>query len=1088
MKRFASQLTILLAFVGAIFLVSGLPAHALPMAPWSPVAAPAMSRLTSSTAIGSNVRVGPHVIGRQVTTSGPIRVLAIPVEFLSDTDPNTTGNGKMPYRTWGPAAQPGYLKDRLTALSQYYSEVSAQRIKLVGHFDQNSPDLATKISLPDTIANYAADQSLLLGDATRAARMIKDIAKLTPGVQYSYYDVVMIIHAGSALEISLDAASTDLKTQFIQVPYAAAVPMQDGSYITGWVQVPETMSSDSFIKSANPGVFDGITPQIDFLQFEKDPGQFTSSNVFIPHFWDVLGSWAWSIGGALGMQIVHDTTYKGGVSLGNYSLMADGWMLPKAGTDEGDPWLIPHVDGEIQYSSKPSHPDAWNKILAGWANVINVTDQRLVGVRLSPQATATGAPIYRMFPNGDENSKEYFLLENRSKIGFDQYIDESGMVVYHVDDNIGTFSAHDLQISATHPRIYPITPGGLTIKTYNASGTKYEYYPVEKIVWPGTTNSTHLGANTTPSTATYSNGPSNIDIANIHYAGLDVIADLSDYNPATALINFRDPVANSTIYVRSPVIRATAVGLDPSSLQATIDGVSIANTSIIYNATDGSLTIYPGELVPGMSHQLIVDATNQITGAAVNAVLNFRVEEKILSVTSAEKFMLISLPVIGVGNADTVFPTIAPANIKLAWWNPITLAYEYYNQFVPSNADLTSAAWAATKVNTATQVMPAGRAFWFKLYSAQANQPASASVRLSGDATSSLTNYNLPVVTGFNMIGNPYNFAIPYSSLQVMVNGKTYSMLDAITLKYVDPVLYSWDIDKQAYIAMIYPNGNLQPWQGYWINMHAGTQFVRAYITYQPQPVSRGLAPESRRPRGSATEWSFGVNATASTGFGGGGVILGVAPGATSGIDASLDLLAPPTSPAGIGLAAKTRGISLYRDLLAPAPGSTYNWTLQVSGIPGSKVDIDWQDLTAVPAGYLLKLTDGTVERYMRSTSSYQVILGAAETVRTIKITAVPGTPGALFFSATSAVKVGVGALLSGTISDTSNITVDIKTMNGALIRRLPAQAVTGGNFTIQWDGLDNRGHRVAHGQYICYLSASTDNGQTAKGAAFLSN
>ncbi|MEI7833967.1 MAG: hypothetical protein WCJ56_12325, partial [bacterium] len=303
MKSFASQFIIAVACMGAL-LTAALPTVSIPLAPWSPLRNQPTSRYAISPTNSTARSVGAHVLGRAVPTSGPIRVLAIPVEFATDTVATTSGTGKFPYKTWGPAAEPGYLKNRLVALSQYYSEVSGQKIKLVGYNDPNSPDLAAKVTLTDTMTSYSADQSTLITDASRITRMITDIVKLTPSVLYSQYDVVMIIHAGSAAEISLDATTTDLRSQFIQVPYDQSVQTQDGSYISGWVQVPETMCCDSFIKAANPGIFDGTTPQIDFTKFELDPIVYKDSNVFVPHFWDVLGAWSYSMGQALGMQNV----------------------------------------------------------------------------------------------------------------------------------------------------------------------------------------------------------------------------------------------------------------------------------------------------------------------------------------------------------------------------------------------------------------------------------------------------------------------------------------------------------------------------------------------------------------------------------------------------------------------------------------------------------------------------------------------------------------------------------------------------------------------------------------------------------------
>jgi immune inhibitor A len=74
----------------------------------------------------------------------------------------------------------------------------------------------------------------------------------------------------------------------------------------------------------------------------------------------------------------------------------------------------------------PAHPIAWCKVRLGWVKPIGA--QSLQKITLRP---STAHPdIYRLGPEG----KEYFLIENRQRAGFDGSLPGEGLLVMHVDE------------------------------------------------------------------------------------------------------------------------------------------------------------------------------------------------------------------------------------------------------------------------------------------------------------------------------------------------------------------------------------------------------------------------------------------------------------------------------------------------------------------------------------------------------------------------------------------------------------------------------------------------------------------------------
>lgn len=78
----------------------------------------------------------------------------------------------------------------------------------------------------------------------------------------------------------------------------------------------------------------------------------------------------------------------------------------------------------------PAHPTAWCKIKAGWI-IPNVIFNAAQTVTLQPYSN--NKEVYKL-PINDLGSKEYFLLSNRQKQGFDSHLPGEGLIIEHIDD------------------------------------------------------------------------------------------------------------------------------------------------------------------------------------------------------------------------------------------------------------------------------------------------------------------------------------------------------------------------------------------------------------------------------------------------------------------------------------------------------------------------------------------------------------------------------------------------------------------------------------------------------------------------------
>lgn len=1050
MKMQSVKQSVLLALAGIILMAAGSCVVAMPAAPWLSSRVEAVADATGNTAglRGVTRNVGPRLIGPSVPLQGVVNLLAIPVAFQPDTSTGTSGNGTFPYRSWGPASQPNYLASRLQQLKNYYDEVSGHRVSI-------SYTLAPVVQLEHPMSTYTTDYEQLIEDV---------VEKGDTRINFYPVDILMLIHAGTGQEMVGKTGSQDIWSVYDSL--ADPVPTSDGVSISGFCVVPETQCHDKFLVAANTG--------LDIIKYEANPSAYP--NVVFPHAYDVVGVWAHEVGHAFGMPDMYPTTPKTGptpvgMSLGAWSIMASGAYLPTATSA---------VNVTELYGSVPSHPDAFCKKLLGWTSVINVTDER-VQECLLPQAGSPGI-VYHLWTNGDTESREYFLAENRAKMNFDRYVPEAGLMVYRVDDTVGSLTENDLQRSSTHPRVMPMSADNIYEPILDAAKVVTCYEPAIDTAFPSSVNNTHFGPNSTPSSADSMGTPTYVDINNIRVAGNYVYADMKA--PGVARINFMSPIENEILFVTRPTVRALLGNV--TNIQVTLNSAVLTVPSP--EPGTGELSFQLGPLSPG-SYQVVISGQDQALGTPISATLRFSVQQK----TLPAGLWMIGMPVRGAGSAANVFSGLA--QISMAWWDPTnnlmwssgkTPLYRYYPQ-VDFQVDAINppawTMWAAQQRDAQAPLVPAGMGFWLKLTS-------SAALSLPCDVLPGTKQYRVRLQKYFNMIASPYSFAVPLSSVLVEYRGQTYSMSEAVNQQLVEPVLYGWN--GSEYTQEMLATGMFQPWQGYWFYCRANTSIDPLYLIFQPaasRTVSSALTP--MRVRGTAGQWELTVRAMTLNGPYRSAVTVGVLPGATNQVDASIDVLAPPMSPAGVSLSSRmTSGEFLARDYRTAFDGAVYSWEIDVSAAGGTQIALSWPDLVGVPANYRLVLTDTVTgeTRYLRTSASYTLMLGSQETHRTLKLVAEPARTVGMLIQSVQAqrLRTGNNVEIRCQVAVPATVHVEVRSLTGRLIRTLTSQSRSTGSVALTWDGTDSGGHAVPRGTYQCQVTVTTAEGQTAKAATLL--
>ena len=307
-----------------------------------------------------------------------VRVLAIMVQFQTDNDVLTSGNGQFDLSTApqriidAPPRDSAYFADHLLFAKNYFQKSSK------GNLTISSTVLSSVLTLSKQMKQYApVNSNAPLGGLIAEAWGLADSAY--PAFPFDQYDLFVIFHAGSGKDIDLkgsigydptpyDIPSLYFSLQGLREIFGSAyagIPLKNhpGVTIQNTVILPET--ENRTLPAATGG---------DFL-YQLGINGLVVANV----------------GSYLGLPDLFDTK-TGSTAIGRFGLM----------------------DGQSIFSFFglfPPEPSAWERIFLGWTSPIVVpsgsSNLRLPAISLYP----AGDTVYRV----PISAKEYFLVENRNR-------------------------------------------------------------------------------------------------------------------------------------------------------------------------------------------------------------------------------------------------------------------------------------------------------------------------------------------------------------------------------------------------------------------------------------------------------------------------------------------------------------------------------------------------------------------------------------------------------------------------------------------------------------------------------------------------
>lgn len=352
----------------------------------------------------------------------------------------------------------------------YYREVSYDALDII---TVDLPATTGWHTAPQPYTYYVNNSYGLGSYPQNAQKLVEDLVDLVdPIVDFSQYDndsdgevdALVVVHAGTGAEFP-PYSSDDIWSHRWAVTWSWSVSLRDGVRVWDYTMQPE---------------------------YWQTPYDMT------------CGVYCHELGHVFGLTDLYDTDYSS-TGIGNWSLMgAGGW------------------NGPSYMGDSPAHPDAWSMQRLGYVTPttvsVNTTGAEVPAIKNSPIC-------YKLWTDGTPD-QEYFLVENRQKIGYDFYLPYHGLLIYHVDENIPDYGANDDEWYPGH------TASGHYKVALEQSDSLWQ---LEKNInrgnsgdlYPGNLNRRTFNPSSNPNSRSYSGADTYVGVTNISDSGDTMTCDFS---------------------------------------------------------------------------------------------------------------------------------------------------------------------------------------------------------------------------------------------------------------------------------------------------------------------------------------------------------------------------------------------------------------------------------------------------------------------------------------------------------------------------------------------------------------------------------
>jgi len=248
------------------------------------------------------------------------------------------------------------------------------------------------------------------------------------------YPATMVIEALKLANSQVNYADYDWdgdgEVEQVYVVYAGKGEADGGASTTIWPHEWELSSAAQYGDGSGAQTLDGVKINTYACGGELNGQSGTIAGI---------GTMCHEFSHCLGYPDFYDTDYSGGQGMFE-------WDLMDSGSYNGDGYL-------------PAGYTGYERWVAGWKTPIELTSTQAV---TNMKALQQGGETYVIYNQGNRN--EYYMLENRQQVGWDEGVPGEGLLIVHVDYSSSAWSGNTPNDDPSHQRM-----------TWVAADNEYQY-------------------------------------------------------------------------------------------------------------------------------------------------------------------------------------------------------------------------------------------------------------------------------------------------------------------------------------------------------------------------------------------------------------------------------------------------------------------------------------------------------------------------------------------------------------------------------------------------------------------------------------
>ncbi|MBX3119974.1 MAG: hypothetical protein KF784_12990 [Fimbriimonadaceae bacterium] len=414
---------------------------------------------------------------------------------------------------------------------------------------------------------------------------------------------------------------------------------------------------------------------------------------------------------------------------------------------------------------------------------------------------------------------------------------------------------------------------------------------------------------------------------------------------------------------------------------------------------------------------------------------------------------------------DTAFNTIfaplqMPVDFQAYTWDPVQ------NGYIPA---------------TSAQ---RGKSFWI------VSNTDEGSVPYTGATTPTDTSTGFPLINltpGWNMIGNPYNYAIPVSQLVGRTTSTTLTWAQMLTQNVVSGSLVWYDSSIGDYQYLQGLDAFIEPNKGYWVYVFEEFDLDFSSVTLPGLPGSNRSSNNAIPWQQTDKQWRLKLSARTNNSIDAENYI-GVAKSQAEA--RNLTVFEAPMSPTQKVALSTEQMVNGQPTRMAQAlidNKAKREWKVFVTAQEAGEVVLTWPNVSTLPKNVRFRLTDVATgsTRDLKGSSGYTFNMAAAGS-REFKLEALAAGAVNAVIGNVVATRPGRGPgdplNITYTLSSDANTTVRILSGSGREIFTVTrGRSDRAGENTAVWTLRDNANRLVAPGAYRVEILAETEGGERVR-------